>query len=221
MRVIDTITLVPTRYGDTDVWISQSQYYTGPGRWQELRMHCKYTRRQERLSVLYTGPDGETRVKDHGSQIPGPHGSLIAQASVISANPVARAEYIDVEEGDVLILNGQRMVIADDRSMDYPHLITEAEWGLVVARRAVGDYITELQREKESTDPEAAARVNTLHALSSRLLGCADELRARYQPGIKGATAEELLDEADRSTAHARAATERARAIIDAETTEE
>lgn len=141
MKIIG-IPLVPSRYGEPDRWTSDDESIkTVPGRWIELAMRCRYTRKVERLSILYTGPEGTVRVTQGGPEVPGPHGSLIPQAGAVSAHPTAKPTYIDVTEGDVLVLNGQPMVIADDRLMAYPQLITEAEWGLLAAQRVLRDTI--------------------------------------------------------------------------------
>jgi hypothetical protein len=161
VRVVDTITLVPSRYGETDLWISKDEYDRGPGRWHELRMRCNY--------ILYTGPAGATRIENGGRQVPGPHGSLIPQVGIIAVDPLAKPEYLDVKEGDVLVLNDQNMVICDDRRHGYPRLVTETEWGVVLARRAVNDQMNALLDDPGMADPQAAAQINVLYRIHARL----------------------------------------------------
>jgi hypothetical protein len=138
MKIVDMQdAMIPSTYGDTGSWASADGF--GGKTWIELTMRAKYTRQVERFGIYYTDPSGSSRIEHGGPQVAGPHGSLIAQASVIASSPVARPDVvIHVAEGDRLILNGQRMVIVDDKPYDYPRLVTEAEYGAIVALRAVG-----------------------------------------------------------------------------------
>lgn len=150
MATVDiTAHMIPSRYGETDQWVTAEQLRSSKrvaSDWIELRMHCRYTRRTERFSVLYQGPGGKMRL-DHGRpEVPGPVGSLIAQCSVIASTPVARARYIDVVAGDVLVINGQRMVIVDDNPHGYPRLVSEVEVGILAAASYVRNrLINEIQ----------------------------------------------------------------------------
>lgn len=190
LRVIDNLTLVPSRYGETDIWTSIDQLERvdvgEPRPWIELRMRCRYTRRAERFSILYTGPHGATRVEHGAAPVPGPHGALIPQATVIAAGPVERAEIIDVEEGDVLVLNGQRMVIIDDRLTGYPRLATEPEWGLAIAQREVRNHISTIRTTAKPDDPT----VRALYDLLRTLIQQADRLRAAFRPAPVESTTE-------------------------------
>lgn len=87
----------------------------------ELEMVCKFTGRT-RFTVLYIGPNGEDRQEHMGPMVKGPWGCLIAQPTVLSAYPQKRGETIEVSAGDVLICNGERMVITDNSRLAYPKL---------------------------------------------------------------------------------------------------
>lgn len=145
MATIDiTAHLVPSRYDDEpDRWRTEQPMYGQKAEALLLRMRCRYTRRAETFTILYQGPGGTMRLEHGADEQPGPSGSLICQATVIAATVIARAVILDVAEHDVLILNGQRMVILDDRPQGYPRLVTEAEAGLARATEAVRAMIRE------------------------------------------------------------------------------
>lgn len=158
MATIDiTANMLPSRYDDeTDRWDSADQFNSAKltaGDWIELRMHCRYTRRTERFSVLYQGPGGSMRIEHGADEVPGPLGCLIPQASMIASSPVAKARYIDVQAGDVLVINNQRMVILDDRPHDYPRLVSEVEAGLASAQAHIRRRMLEGDRpEVDATE---------------------------------------------------------------------
>lgn len=180
MKIIDNITLVPDEYGQRDVWVSRDSHRRGDGRgeWIELRMRSRFGRDTQRFAVLYVGPQGAVRRETGGPQVPGPHGGLLAQADIIDAYGTERSTCVDVEEGDVLILHGQRMVIADSRTDDYPELVTEAEWGLILAQRAIQQEI-DAARQAHPDQAVADAVVNTLLRVTRQLRGARPHLRAR------------------------------------------
>ena len=136
---VTTARLAP-HYDDTDQWVSVDQF-NGTGEWIEYRAYSRYTRRHERFSLLYVGPEGECRREYQGPVLPGPYAAMIPQATMISAHPQARpVQTVELEEGDMIVFNGLPMMLIDDRAMDYPQLVTPAEFGdrmvLVLARRA-------------------------------------------------------------------------------------
>lgn len=136
---VTTARLTP-HYDDTDQWVSVDQF-NGTGEWIEYRAYSRYTRRRERFSLLYVGPEGECRREYQGPVLPGPYAAMIPQATMISAHPQARpVQTVELEEGDMIVFNGLPMMLIDDRAMDYPQLVTPAEFGdrmvLVLARRA-------------------------------------------------------------------------------------
>lgn len=172
--------LIPSQYGDADQWITANDFHRPQrpgGEWIELRMHCRYTRRTERFSVLYQGPDGKMRLEHGGPEVSGPVGSFIPQCSVIASSPVARARYIDVEAGDVLVINGQRMVIMDDQPHDYPRLLTEVEVGLEVAKGYIRAHMTSVGLS--STQPDQV-RFATLQDAYFGLGQLAEQLRHKH-----------------------------------------
>lgn len=139
---VTTANLVPSRYNEKDSWTSKDAMdRSAPGDWIEYRVYSRYTRRTERFSLLYVGPEGECRREFQGPVLPGPYAAMIPQATVISASPQARPDQtVELEEGDMVVLNGQPMMLIDDRALDYPQLVTPAEFGdrmiLALARRA-------------------------------------------------------------------------------------
>jgi hypothetical protein len=133
-----TATLTPY-YDDTDQWVSVDQF-NGTGAWIEYRAYSRYTRRWERFSLLYVGPEGECRRVHQGPVLPGPYAAMIPQATMIAAHPQARpAQTVELEEGDVIVFNDQPMVLIDDRPGQYPQLVTPEEFDrrmpLALARR--------------------------------------------------------------------------------------
>lgn len=187
MATIDiTAHMIPSRYGESDQWITADEYNRDlrpGGEWIQLRMKCRYTRRVERFSVLYQGPGGKMRLEHGGPQVSGPIGSFIAQASVIANTPVAKARYLDVEAGDVLIINGQRMVILDDQPYGYPRIVGEAEAGLAAAVALVRAQLTaSFQRQPGTVEDNARSneRQAVLTSLIRQLNALAEELRQRY-----------------------------------------
>lgn len=193
MATIDiTAHLVPSRYDDEpDRWRTEQPLYGQKADALLLRMHCRYTRRRETFTILYQGPGGTMRLEHGNDEQPGPSGSLICQATVIAATPIARSVILDVFEHDVLVLNGQRMVILDDRPMDYPRLVTEAEAGLAAARTAIRERSLELlakRREQAMTEAQRetlAAQVDLLASLSNDLLALAGNVREQYAAPAK------------------------------------
>jgi hypothetical protein len=172
-----TRNMIPSRYGDADQWISANDFDGAGFEWIELRMKCRYTRRVERFSVLYQGPGGTMRLEQGGPQVAGPVGGFIAQASVIASSPVARARYIDVEAGDVLVINGQRLVILDDRPHGYPRIVSEVEVGLEMARSYLKALMSNACLSKTEGDQ---IRFNTLRDAYFNLGSLAEELRQKY-----------------------------------------
>ncbi len=198
MKTIDLSgNLVATDYGSEDQWVTASNFELSrlrrdnqardteyAGQWVELIMYCRYTRNTERFSVFYQGPAGACRVEHGGPQVPGPHGSLSAQATIIAATPVARAVCIEVEAGDVLVLNGQRMVITDDSPRDYPKLITEREAGIAAARkhiRAMHVAATEQVSGDHDDRIRRAAQADILLQVCRELDTLAASQREHYQ----------------------------------------
>ena len=76
---------------------------------------------------------------------------------------------IDVKAGDVLIINGQRMVIVDDQPYDYPKLVTEVEAGL----RAVVSLLRARRQDTQGADALLSDLIAAVRAL-------APELRAAF-----------------------------------------
>lgn len=193
MATIDiTAHLVPSRYDDEpDRWRTEQPMFGQKADALLLRMRCRYTRRRETFTVLYQGPGGTMRLEHGADEQPGPSGSLICQATVIAATVIARAVILDVAEHDVLILNGQRMVILDDRPQGYPRLVTEAEAGLALARTVIRERSMELlanRREQAMTEAQRetlAAQVDLLASLSNDLLALASSVRERYAAPAK------------------------------------
>jgi hypothetical protein len=194
-----TENMIPSKYGAADQWITADQFSlatpaisspTDPdwaATWIELQMHCRYTRRVERFSVLYQGPGGTMRMEHAGPEVAGPIGCLVAQASVIASTPVARARYIEVKAGDVLVISGQRMAIVDDRAHHYPRLVTEAEAGALHARALIRARWYELTQpsntEHEDTIDgrlQRAAQVKILHEAIESLDDLLPILREQY-----------------------------------------
>lgn len=135
-----TIARLTAHYDDLDQWVSVDQF-NGTGEWIEYRAYSRYTRRNERFSLLYVGPKGECRRIYKGPIEPGPYAAMIPQAIVISNHPQARpAQTVELEEGDMIVFNDQPMMLIDDRPLAYPQLVTPAEFGdrmiLALARRA-------------------------------------------------------------------------------------
>lgn len=86
-----------------------------------LRMEngCRYVRSQRMFSVLYS--DGTCPTSDGMPNAP--HASLIAQPGVIG-RAIGSAPIIhDVKVGDVITIDGHRLVITDDRPMNYPRML--------------------------------------------------------------------------------------------------
>lgn len=184
MATIDiTRNMIPSRYGDSDQWITRDSLAGNDPEWIELRMYSKYTRRTERFSVLYQGPGGTMRVEQGGPQVTGPLGCLIAQASVIANSPVARARYIDVQAGDVLVINGQRMAIVDDKPNGYPRLVSEVEAGLLGAYGVIRAQLAASFQGQPGTEEDNARRNErqaVLTGLGKAVMDLAPILREHY-----------------------------------------
>lgn len=141
-----TARLTP-HYDDADQWVSVDQF-NGTGEWIEYRAYSRYTRRHERFSLFYVGPEGKARRVFQGPEVPGPYAAMIPQATMISAHPQARpAQTVELEEGDMIVFNDVPMMLIDDRPMHYPQLVTPAEFGdrmlVALARRAErGEAVT-------------------------------------------------------------------------------
>lgn len=189
MATIDiTPNMLPSEYGEADQWKSAGQFNSHKlvaGDWIELRCHSRYTRRQERFSVLYQGPAGTMRLEHGQAPEPGPVGCLIPQCSVIANTPVARARIIDVKVGDVLVINGQRMVIIDDNPMDYPRLVCEAEAGLAYAigllRARANRMVVERRDETDAAAGAALdAQIGLLRDMVMDVRKVAPEVRQAY-----------------------------------------
>jgi hypothetical protein len=175
MATIDiTASMETSRYGETDQWVSRTSYLAdSPERAAttvELRCHAKYTRRTERFTVLYQGPGGAMRLEQGGPQVTGPVGCLIAQATVISAHPAnTHVKVIDVKPGDVLVINGQRMAIVDDRPRtNYPRLVSEVEAGLLAAYGVIRAQLADSFKRQPGT-VEDNARSNERQAVLTNL----------------------------------------------------
>lgn len=110
-------------------WISSGPFRdpAHSGAWQELRCHSRYVNRKLRFTVLYQDSTGTMRTEHGRDEVQGPVGALVAQASVIAAHPVPTAPVLDVEPGDILVIHGQKMRIADDRPHHYPRLVAVTE----------------------------------------------------------------------------------------------
>jgi hypothetical protein len=126
-----TANLTPSRYNEADQWVSVDRFTSGNGEWIEYTAYSRYVRRNVRFSVLYQGPDGVCR-REHGApEVPGPYAALIPQATVIAAYPQAKpAQVVELEEGDMIMFNGQPMMMIDDRALDYPQLVTPEEFAV-------------------------------------------------------------------------------------------
>lgn len=134
-----TANLVPSSYGESDQWVSVDRF-DGKGEWIEYSAYSRYVRRNVRFSLLYQGPDGVCRREQGEPEVPGPYAAMIPQASVISLHPQAKpAQVVELEEGDMIVFNGQPMMLIDDRALNYPQLVTPEEFGVrypaVQARR--------------------------------------------------------------------------------------
>lgn len=125
-----TANLVPSSYGESDQWVSVDQFNRN-GEWIEYSVYSRYVRRNIRFSLLYQGPDGVCRREHGGPEVPGPYAAMIPQASVISLHPQAKpAQVVELAEGDMIMFNGQPMMLIDDRALDYPQLVTPEEFGV-------------------------------------------------------------------------------------------
>lgn len=128
--ITSSLTLSP--YGERDRWTSAHGYVEG-AEWIELAMDCRYTGRTH-FSVLYQGPLGTIRLRGMSAEEDGPIGKLVALPVVIASHhPAAPRRTLEVKSGDVLVIDGQRLVILDDDPHGYPTLVTEAEFGIRVA----------------------------------------------------------------------------------------
>ncbi|MDR7277644.1 hypothetical protein [Catenuloplanes atrovinosus] len=109
-----------------------------PNRWDSaavITMHCRYTRRTERLALHYIGPGGTSRREYGGPQLPGPHAGFFPLADVIdnyggtgaqSARARAAGQEFDAQPGDLLLIDGHLFEIRDDEpatGYPRPHLI--------------------------------------------------------------------------------------------------
>jgi len=181
--------MIPSQYGEQDQWKSADQFDAARGNveWVEIRCHAKYTRRVERFSIGYVGPNGKARLEYQGPEVAGPVGYLVAQCSVIANTPVARARYIDAQVGDTMIMpGGQRMVIVEDQPRtNYPRLVAEVEVGLNAAIDTVRARLNEASADLriDCGDSERArveARYELLQSLWTELRDQAQHLRTRY-----------------------------------------
>jgi hypothetical protein len=189
MATIDiTASMQRSTYGENDQWVSKPTYLADkPGEQAariELVMYSKYIRRECNFTVLYQGPGGSMRVEQGGPEVPGPIGDLIPQATVISAHRGPRVNTVHVQEGDVLVINGQRMVILDDKPRtDYPRLVTEVEAGILAALAVIREKLSAALAEQPGTEAQNASRNDRQALLTglrhdvARLL---PELRERY-----------------------------------------
>lgn len=124
-----TANLVPSSYGESDQWVSVDRF-DGSGEWIEYSAYSRYVRRNVRFSLLYQGPEGVCRREHGGAEVPGPYAAMIPQATVIALHPQAKpAQVVELSEGDMIMFNGQPMMLIDDRAMDYPQLVTPEEFG--------------------------------------------------------------------------------------------
>jgi len=96
-----------------------------------LRMYCKHAGHACRLTVCFIPADGLGRRETGGPVLPGPYASTFANATVIDNFGGTGAESrslreqgleFDVEEGDVILLDGEEFIIRDDVWLHYPHL---------------------------------------------------------------------------------------------------
>jgi len=189
MATIDiTPHVQPLNYGDADQWASISAIGPNAAATIELSCYSKYTRRDERFTVLYQGPAGSMRMEHGGPQLPGPVGCLIPQASVLAATHITQPRIIRVIEGDVLVINGQRMVIVDDNPQGYPQLVTEVEAGI---RAAVQLILRDAAEDANfPTGDEAAriqwtARMEMRSKLAHEIRSLAPSLRQKYAAPAK------------------------------------
>lgn len=150
-----------TNYG-ADHWISDDSV-DGPR--TVYRMHSRYGRGVMRFSVMYVGPEGEARRVHQGPIIPGPYCALIPLSSVISAWAGPKERYVEVKEGDVLVLNGLPMILIDDDHLSYPHAVSVAEYGARMAARALRTLADaaadERHKAEREGDEDKAERLKT------------------------------------------------------------
>lgn len=120
-----TVELDPSRYrDDVDQWNSAEGHI--------VSLYARYTRRTERFSILYVGPEGSCRLVHGGPIVPGPHAFLIPQCTVVAAvggtgaesarNRAAGTE-VELRAGDRLVLNGLVFEIQDEQQWEYPQLV--------------------------------------------------------------------------------------------------
>jgi len=137
-----------TNYG-ADHWVSD-EALDGPR--TVYRMHSRYGRGTMRFSVMYVGPEGEARRVHQGPVIPGPYCALIPLSSVISAWAGPKERYVEVKEGDVLLLNGVPMILIDDDTLAYPHAVSPAEYGARMAARVVRGLADAASTERDQAE---------------------------------------------------------------------
>lgn len=137
-----------TNYG-VDHWVSDDSL-DGPR--TVYRMHSRYGRGTMRFSIMYVGPEGEARRVHQGPIIPGPYCALIPLSSVISAWAGPKERYVEVQEGDVLLLNGVPMIVIDDDTLGYPHAVSPAEYGARMAARVVRGLADAASTERDNAE---------------------------------------------------------------------
>jgi hypothetical protein len=98
-----------------------------------LRVHCRYTRRVERLGLIYIGPAGTCRREYRGPILPGPYAGLFAHCAVIDNYGGTGAEShrmraagleFEARPGDRFTIGAVLFELRDDKpNSDYPQLI--------------------------------------------------------------------------------------------------
>lgn len=147
---VHVVELAPlTSYG-ADHWTSDDRADDTPR--TVYRMHSRYGRGTMRFSIMYVGPEGEARRVHQGPIIPGPYCALIPLSSVISAWAGPKERYVEVQEGDVLILNGLPMILIDDDALGYPHAVSVAEYGARMAARVVRGLADAASTERDQAE---------------------------------------------------------------------
>lgn len=160
MATIDiTAHMAPSPYGDADQWRTDEAL--------KLRMHGRYQGHTLNWSVLYQGPGGTIRMSGdpigNGQGRPGPVAALIPNPSVIALHHPSQPQVIDVAPGDVLVINGQRLVITDDEQLHNPVAVSEVEAGLRMAARFIQEQLMDQVSNApySSTDGKADSEIDT------------------------------------------------------------
>jgi hypothetical protein len=86
-----------------------------------LTMNTKHDGKVD-LKVSYINAAGCGRHESNGPILPGPFAATFPLGVVISNPPQAKRETVEVQDGDILEMDGKRWVIRDNVARDYPHL---------------------------------------------------------------------------------------------------